>query len=172
MTYELEYSKRKSVTISVKGGKLIVKAPYHTKKEDIQKILEKHRRWIENHLSAAIKKEALENAMTDERISELKRAAKAYFTETAARYASVMGLSYTKITITSTRGRFGSCSSKGSICFSYRLMLYPTAAREYVVVHELAHLRHMNHSPDFYAVVKKYMPDYEERRALLKKTPI
>ena len=79
-----------------------------------------------------------------------------------------MGLKYSRITITSAETRFGSCSSKGNISYSYRLMLYPEAAREYVVVHELAHLLEMNHSKKFYAIVERYLPDYKERRRMLK----
>jgi predicted metal-dependent hydrolase len=79
-----------------------------------------------------------------------------------------VGLKYGRITITGAKNRFGSCSSKGNIAFSYRLMLYPEAAIDYVVVHELAHLLEMNHSPAFYKIVESVMPDYKERRKLLK----
>ena len=79
-----------------------------------------------------------------------------------------MGLKHGRITITSAKTRFGSCSSKGNISYSYLLMTYPEAAREYVVVHELAHLVHMNHSAAFYSLVEQYMPDYKARRKLLK----
>ena len=78
-----------------------------------------------------------------------------------------MGLKYGRIKITSAKRRLGSCNTNAVICFSYRLMLYPEAAREYVVVHELAHLKYMNHSRDFYELVKQYMPDYKERKRLL-----
>ena len=78
-----------------------------------------------------------------------------------------MGLRPAGITITGARTRFGSCSSKRRISFSFRLMQYPPEAIDYVVVHELAHLRHMNHSAQFYALIE-YMPDYKARRALLK----
>jgi predicted metal-dependent hydrolase len=79
-----------------------------------------------------------------------------------------MGIKYGRITITSARTRFGSCSSEGNISYSYRLMLYPEEAIDYVVVHELAHRREMNHSPRFYAIVERILPDYKERRKLLK----
>ena len=72
------------------------------------------------------------------------------------------------MTITGAKTRFGSCSSKGNISFSYRLMMYPEPAREYVVVHELAHLVEMNHSKRFYAIVERYLPDYKERKKQLK----
>ena len=80
-----------------------------------------------------------------------------------------MGLTPTQIRITSARRRFGSCSSEGHICYSWRLMQYAPEAIDYVIVHELAHLKHMNHSPAFYALVAKYLPDHKARRALLKK---
>ena len=70
--------------------------------------------------------------------------------------------------ITSAKTRFGSCSNRRSICFSCFLMLYPDDAIDYVIVHELAHLKHMNHSPAFYRLVERYLPDYKRREALLK----
>ena len=79
-----------------------------------------------------------------------------------------MGLTPTGIRITSARTRFGSCSGKNSICFSWRLMLYPPEAIDYVVVHELAHIRHHDHSPAFYALVERYMSDWRDRMKLLK----
>ena len=107
-------------------------------------------------------------ALTDEKIAELKRSARTYLEAKTKYFANIMGLKYGRITITSAKTRFGSCSSKGNISYSYLLMTYPEAAREYVVVHELAHLVHMNHSAAFYALVERYMPDYKARRKLLK----
>ena len=85
-----------------------------------------------------------------------------------AHYAQMMGVQPTGMTITSARTRFGSCSGKNRICFSWRLMDYPEAAVDYVVVHELAHIVHKNHGPQFWALVGQYMPDYRARRALLR----
>ena len=79
-----------------------------------------------------------------------------------------MGAEYGRITITSAKTRFGSCTSQKNISYSYRLMLYPKEAREYVVVHELAHTFEMNHSRGFYAIIEKVLPDYKERKKLLK----
>ena len=80
-----------------------------------------------------------------------------------------MGVQPTGVRITSARTRFGSCSGKDSLCFSWRLMQYPEDAVDYVVVHELAHIVHKNHGPYFWALVGQYMPDYKRRRALLRK---
>ena len=80
-----------------------------------------------------------------------------------------MGLKYGRITITGAKTRFGSCSSKGNISYSFRLMKYPEAAIDYVVVHELAHILELNHSEKFWNIVASVFPDYKERRKLLKK---
>ena len=94
--------------------------------------------------------------------------ARIYFSEKLEYYSRIMGLKYSRMTITSAKKRFGSCSSKASISFSYRLMLYPEAAREYVIVHELAHLKEMNHSKKFYEIIASVLPDYKYRKRLLK----
>ena len=168
MNCQIIYADRKSVSIKIKNGDVIVRAPRNMKESEIGKILKKHEDWIK----AAIKREeeikAKEAYISDDDVKILKKSAAEYFAKKCEHYAQIMGLEYRRITITSAKGRFGSCSSQKNICFSYRLMLYPEAAREYVVVHELAHLVEMNHSRRFYCIVAKYMPDYKERRNLLK----
>ena len=79
-----------------------------------------------------------------------------------------MGLRPAGVTITGAEKRFGSCSAKNRICFSWRLMQYPEEAVDYVVVHELAHILHKNHGKAFYACVEEVLPDWRARRALLK----
>jgi predicted metal-dependent hydrolase len=84
------------------------------------------------------------------------------------KYAAIMGVFPEHVSINSAKTRFGSCSSKKRLNFSCRLMTYDERAIDYVVVHELAHLKHLNHSKDFWAFVEKFMPDYKERKKLLK----
>ena len=86
-----------------------------------------------------------------------------------AYWAARMGVEPAGITITAARTRFGSCSGKNRLSFSLYLMDYPAEAIEYVVVHELAHIRHHDHSTAFYGEVARYLPDWRARRALLKK---
>lgn len=102
-------------------------------------------------------------------MSELRALAAEELPRRVEYYSDKMGLYPTSVKITSAATRFGSCSGKNSICFSYRLMLYPPEAVDYVVVHELAHIKEKNHSARFYALVERYMPDYREREKLLKK---
>lgn len=83
-------------------------------------------------------------------------------------YAALLGVEPTRITITGARTRFGSCSAKNALSFSWRLMDYPEEAIDYVVVHELAHIRHHDHSKAFYELIASVMPDHRRRRGLLK----
>ena len=168
MVYKIIYSDRKTIGLSIVNCELIVKAPRKTPKKTIEDIIEKHHNWIEKHIDIQKKKAALTADLTESDIRNLKKTAKKYFTDKVEHYSNIMGLKYGRITITSAKKRFGSCSSKGNICFSYRLMLYPEAAREYVIVHELAHLIEMNHSKRFYEVVQQILPDYKARKRLLK----
>lgn len=167
MDYTVKYSSRKTLAISIKDGCVIVRAPRGCPKIEIEKQLSLHMDWIEKHIAKSIRRIKKDEGLTDRDISRLKREARLYFKSKLLEYSRIMGLTPGRMTITSAKHRYGSCSSSGNICFSYRLMLYPEAAREYVVVHELAHLVEMNHSPRFYNIIKKYMPDYKERKKLL-----
>lgn len=75
-------------------------------------------------------------------------------------HARDLGVTYTRLTIRDGRSRWGSCSARGGLNFSWRLILAPPAVLEYVVIHELAHRRELNHSPRFWAIVATHCPDY------------
>jgi predicted metal-dependent hydrolase len=86
----------------------------------------------------------------------------------AAARAAALGVTHGRITIKDTRSRWGSCSSKGNLNFSWRLLLAPAEVLDYVVAHEVAHLRELNHSPRFWALVASLCPDYRTPRAWLR----
>jgi predicted metal-dependent hydrolase len=90
-------------------------------------------------------------------------------TERVAFYAAKMGVTYERIRISSARTRWGSCSSRGTLSFTWRLVLAPLDVVDYVVVHELAHRREPNHSSRFWAIVAQFLPDFKQRRDWLKK---
>ena len=98
----------------------------------------------------------------------LQQQARALFETRIAHYAAAMGVQVTRLRLSSARTRWGSASSDGSVRLNWRLIHFPLATLDYVVVHELAHLHEMNHSPAFWAIVRAVMPDYEQRRRTLK----
>lgn len=97
-----------------------------------------------------------------------KNAARARFEARTAYYHTLTGGHYTSITIRDQKTRWGSCSSRGTLSFNYRLVYAPPRVLDYVVVHELCHLTHMNHSKDFWDMVASVMPDYKACKNWLK----
>ena len=168
VNYVTVFSDRRSISLTIKNGVLTVRAPFGTDKNTIQKLILKHEPWVLKHLEKSREKEGRFNFLSEKDIAQIKKDAKIYFESQTKIFSEIMGLKYGRIKITSAKTRFGSCSSDKNICFSYRLMLYPKEAREYVIVHELCHLVYMNHSKKFYSLLEKYMPDYKERKRLLK----
>lgn len=96
------------------------------------------------------------------------RQAREIFAQQAAYYAASMGVSYGTIRIREQKTRWGSCSSKGNLNFNWKLLLAPPRVLDYVVVHELSHLKHMDHSPNFWNCVREVLPEFEEQRRWLR----
>lgn len=97
-----------------------------------------------------------------------RNAARAQFAKRVAFYHPFTGGQYNTITVRDQKTRWGSCSSRGTLSFNYRLIFAPPAVLDYVVVHELCHLTHMNHSKDFWGLVASVMPDYAVHRKWLR----
>lgn len=167
--YELVRSRRKTLAIEVdRTGRVVIRAPMRATGEQIERFVAAHADWIARAQARQRARLAAHPEPDEARRAELIRRAKEELPPKVAYYAQLMGVQPTGLKITSARTRFGSCSGKNSLCFSWRLMEYPEAAVDYVVVHELAHITHKNHGPRFWALVERYMPDYRARRALLR----
>ena len=169
MDYKIIYSKRKTIAIQVtKSCEVFVRAPIGVSRVRIEEFVSAHTDWISKHLESQRLHAQSYPALTDDEISCLKASAAEILPKRVEYFASVMGVSPTKISINGAKTRLGSCSDKGRINFSYRVMRYPSEAIDYVVVHELAHLKFLNHSRQFWAFVEAILPDYKERKKLLK----
>ncbi len=169
--YTIIYSKRKTLCLEITDElTVLVRAPRRVSRRVVDDFVQSRSEWIEKH--AELKRQRLEaqNAAFAD-VSGLQRAAREYILPRTEYFSALMGLYPNGIKITSAKTRFGSCSPKNGLCFSYRLMAYPKEAVDYVIVHELAHIKHKNHQREFYALVGKYLPDYKQREALLKRLP-
>ncbi len=170
MDYQLRRSNRKSVAIEVtREGQVIVRAPHRLPEREIRRVLDSHAAWIAQKRSEqAVFREAFPEPDAAEEM-RLRRQAADVLPSLVEYWSGCMGVQPTGLKVTSARTRHGSCSAQNSLCFSWRLMRYPPEAVEAVVVHELAHILHKNHSAAFYAEIERYLPDYRKRVQLLKR---
>ncbi|MDL2233660.1 M48 family metallopeptidase [Ruminococcaceae bacterium OttesenSCG-928-L11] len=163
-------SKRKTVALQItRDLEVVVRGPQRMAKRDADRFVERHSDWIEANLERQRRWNTAHPEPDDAELARLKEAAQVLLPERVEHYGGVMGLTPASVKITAAKTRFGSCSGKNGLCFSCRLMRYPQEAIDYVVVHELAHIVHKNHGKDFYGLVESVLPDYRQRRALLKK---
>ncbi len=169
MDYTLHRSRRRSLSVEVTAeATVVVRAPIRMPQATIDAFIAQKRPWIEGHLQRRRAYNDAHPPLTAEEVATLRRRAKAYLPQRIQYWAGVMGLETPPVKITAARKRYGSCSSRGSLCFSLYLMAHSAEAIDAVVVHELCHLRHMSHSPAFYAEVERWMPDYRARAKELK----
>lgn len=177
--YELPYrlirSDRKSFSVSVSlDDGITVRVPFCAPEREIQHFLIEKQHWIiTRYLEAETKKKnrPVSDLSDDQRAFLEKKyidAAREYFPKRVAYFHSFTGGAYKRITIRDQKTRWGSCSAKGTLSFNWRLMLAPPAILDYVVVHELCHLTHMDHSAAFWQAVETVYPDYRNARKWLK----
>ncbi len=173
MEYQVIKSNRKTLAIEIKpDGAVVVKAPMRASKLTIDFFVRQHESWILDKLDKmAARKEEMGDVtkMTDKELNTLKKKARSLIIPLVEDYAEIMGVTYGQISIRAQKTRWGSCSMTGNLNFNCLLALCPESVIRYVVVHELCHRRHMDHSRAFWSEVSEYMPDYKEHRAYLKK---
>lgn len=169
--YRIIRSGRRTLGLQVTKDGVVVRAPYLTSERTIRRFVTEHLAWIERQMK---RQEALRARtediprLTEKELRALKENARADLSARVRHYASLMGVSYGRITIRAQKSRWGSCSREGNLSFNCLLMLAPEASRDSTVVHELCHRRHMDHSAAFYKEVYRYCPDYDRSSAWLK----
>ena len=169
--YTVIRSNRKTLSLQIKpDGTLVVRAPLHLPEREIRRFLREKSGWIEKTLQKvnAEKTAGEEAPLSLEDIRELADRALKELPPRVRYFASLMGVTYGRITIRNQTGRWGSCTSVGNLNFNCLLMLAPEEVRDYVIVHELAHRKEMNHSAAFWEQVEAVLPDYRERERWLK----
>lgn len=128
--------------------------------------LEDRTLWVQ--LSRRIKSENRQKHLLTLLETWYQQEALEYFQQRLEYWCQRMGLSYRQLQIKGWQTKWGSCHSDGTVSLNWRLLLAPAWVSDYVVVHELAHLRHMNHSPLFWAEVAQYFPQWRDAKNYLK----
>ena len=169
---EVRRSKRKSAAIKITADmQIVVFVPLYVSDNEIEKMVISKSKWIDKHMlkvQSTIDERSKLEKITFEQIKELADQAVEYIPKRVKYYAEKENFVYNKITIKNLVSRWGSCSTKGNLNFNCLLMLTPDYVIDYIVVHELCHLREMNHSEKFWAEVEKIMPDYQRAELWLK----
>jgi len=147
------------------GRPPLVVVPRGTSEREIRRLVGRHADWIRRRQSQRVATLTLREVGE----AEGRREARAVVTEVAEGEARRLGVSYAAIQIRDQRTRWGSCSPRGTLTFNWRLVLAPHAVLDYVVVHELCHLREANHGPGFWRLVAESRPGYEVPRAWLRR---
>lgn len=165
--YTVIRSKRKSVAIQVGADcSITVRAPLRISQKEIENIMQDKKEWLEKAIISQREKAKNTKIYTDDEIKLLREKAKEIIPQKVEYFSAIMGVKPTAVKINSAKKRYGSCSGENSLNFSLYLMDKDERFIDYVVVHELAHIRHHNHSKDFYRFIEGFMPDYKERMKL------
>ena len=165
-------SKRKSIAVQLKpDGAIVVRAPKWMKDRDIESFLQEKSAWIGKHQKRLQERQEQRNQLapyTEEELRALVKQAREVIPQKVRYYAPIVGVDYGRIVIRRQHSRWGSCSSKGNLNFNCLLVLLPEEVIDYVVVHELCHRKHMNHSQQFYREVERVYPEYKRCMKWLK----
>lgn len=169
---EIFRSKRKTLGVEVSSdGRIIVRSPARLNKSEIEGFILSKADRLEKYLrESALRREKMSSLklFTDEEINEMADRALKIIPERVRYYAPLIGVNYGKITIRNQKTRWGSCSANGNLSFNCLLTAMPLEVLDSVVVHELCHLKQMNHSKAFYSEVYRAFPEYDRWTKWLK----
>ena len=170
MEYDLKIikSRRKSVGIEIKPDlTVIVRAPLFLSDNAIKKLVLEKESWINRKLQQIKQKPSLP-LFSQKKIESLREKTRVIVTQKAEHFAKILNVNFNRISVKKQRSVWGSCSAKRNINFNLLLCLCPDNVIDYIVVHELCHLKELNHSKKFWNEVEKVLPDYEASRLWLK----
>lgn len=162
--YIIKKSKIKNLYIHIKEGQVIVKAPIKLKEEYIQEFINRKSKWIYENVKRYEKKTKIEQKIETKDIEKLKN----IIEKSVQKYSKNLKVVPNKVTIKDIKYAWGSCSSKKNITINLKLAPKDEKTIEYVVLHEMCHLKEMNHSKSFWNLVESNMPNYKIYKNKLK----
>jgi predicted metal-dependent hydrolase len=150
-------------------GTVRVTIPRWGSKRDAQAFAEAQREWISRQLARmADERTAVKETLAPEAVRELRTRAERELPGRLTELAREHGLTITGVSVRNQKSRWGSCSPHGRICLNWRLVRMPDWIRDYVMIHELMHLKRLDHSPAFWRLVAAACPGYEDARRWLR----
>lgn len=169
MQIEIIKSMRKTVLIEINSDlSLTVKVPIYMTEKQIEAFLSRKQNWIEKNIEKIRQRANGVGKLNDTDKNELIAKAKEVLPPKVEHLAEKVGVKYNRVTVRCQKTRWGSCSSKKNLNFNCLLILCPEEIQDYVIIHELCHLKELNHSSAFWKEVEKYCPDYKAHRNWLK----
>ena len=169
----IKRSSRRTIGLEVKAtGEVLARIPSRLPDKELKNFIEGHKAWIIRKTALVRQRAHRQAQLGIPPMAGLSRKEREAIREKIIRrvqyYSGQMGVTFGRVAVRSQKTRWGSCSSRGNLNFNYKLYYLPEELLDYVVVHELAHRRHMNHSKQFWQEVGKYFPEYRECRKRLK----
>ena len=166
IAYYIKYSRRKSISMKFSSdGNLLISAPIGVSKKFVTDFIESRRGWIERNYKKIKAQKQLVDSLgfySDIEIKDMKKKAKEIIPSRVEYYAKKGHFSYNRVCFKLMRTQWGSCSALGNLNFNCTLSLMPLSIIDSIVVHELCHLRHLDHSSSFYKEVYNLCPNYDE----------
>jgi predicted metal-dependent hydrolase len=166
----VRHPKARRYVIRVRSdGTVRVTIPRGGSKREGEEFARRQARWVEQQRERIARENAQpRQAMPPEVERDLLERARNELPARLMDLAAVHGLCVTRVSVRNQRWRWGSCSRNGHICLNWRLVQMPPSVRDYVLLHELMHLKRMDHSPRFWELVAAACPDYDAARAWLR----
>lgn len=155
------WAKRVRLGVS-EQGRVVVTKPKRVPHWFVERVLHSNAQWVLEQLQHA------SPAISDQQYQRYHRHARRFVQERLAYFNIQYGFVYGRVAIRRQRTRWGSCSKKGNLNFNYRIVFLPAEVADYVIVHELCHLKEMNHSSRFWKLVEQAIPNYRQLRRVLK----
>lgn len=160
-------SRKRTMGITIDNeGNVEVRIPRRVTIREAEAFVEEKHDWIVKNREKMLARKEKHDAHDWDRVRDeiypwIRGDGGRQFREKVASWAQRMGVEYNRITIRDISSRWASCSAKGNLSFTWKIFVMPERLADYLVVHELAHLKQMNHSPEFWNIVSTYIPDYK-----------
>lgn len=174
ITYRLNKSRRaRRITLSVRANsEIVLTQPFRLADSFAEKFIKEKLSWVLEKLEHFKKAGKLDLGLVGGSVIDYKKnkeTARQLITEKLSEFNSFYNFTYKRVAIKNQKHCWGSCSARQNLNFNYRLALLPEELCDYVVVHELCHLRHLNHGKSFWQEVENTIPDYQQKRRDLRK---